>query len=132
MVMAELDKAGMQIDIDGKGVMDVFNPYLPVTYVRSRVALPQQNSNSNYEASFDFSVPSDLVNPYFWVESGKTSNAGYFYYFTPLGGLNWRVTLWGRVRYYLDSNGRVYSTDAAWTEPLMKNDMFVVIGGFRG
>jgi len=131
-MVSDLDKVGMQIDINGSGVMDVFNPYLPVSYVYTKVPLPAKNAGANYESKHEFDVPSDLLNPYFWVEDiyGKTD--GYFYYFTPLGGVRWEVTLWGRFAYRIDANGNAFSSYPMWTEPLMRADAFVVIGGYRG
>lgn len=130
-MVSDLDKVGMQIDINGNGVMDVFNPYLPVSYVRSKIQMPTKYS-SNHEASFDFDVPADLVNPYFWVEDSNGKPQGYFYYFTQLGTYTWRVTLWGRFYYAYFSNGTLADTRPYWEEPLMRNDAYIIVGGYRG
>lgn len=130
-MVSDLDKVGMQIDIDGKGVMDVFNPYIPVTYVQYKFNLPDANS-WNYGQFLDFDIPADIQNPYFWMYDPDDWEKGYFYNFLHLGGTTWRVTLWGRFVYTMDSNGNVIGRRPMWTEPIMKSTMQVVVGGYRG
>lgn len=129
--VSDLDKVGMQIDINGNGVMDVFNPFIPVTYIQGRINLPDKNSQ-NYEQSFDFSISPEIKNPYFWLYDPAGHSTVYYYNFTHLGGSNWRITLWGLFIYYTDSNGRVFSSKPNWSEPIMKSNMSIIVGGYRG
>lgn len=126
--MSDLDKAGMQIDIDGSGVMDVFNPYLPVSYIHSRFSLPTKNSQ-NYQASHDFDIDPNIINPFFYVSSYLMTSDRFYYYFTHLGGVRWRVTLWGVGG---RSGGGSQPWSPRWEEPLMNPNVIVVVGGYRG
>lgn len=122
------ENAGMQIDIDGKGVMDVFNPYLPVSYIQSVFKLPTKYSE-NYEASHDFDIDPSIKNPFFYVSSHLMMPDRFNYYFTPLGGTRWRVTLWGVGG---RGDGGNWPWKPRWEEPLMNPDIKVVVGGYRG
>lgn len=123
-MVSDLDKVGMQIDINGNRVMDVFNPYLKVTHVHSEIRLP--NINSQYrEASFDFHVDPSIKNPFFIVKDDKIG-WWYYSYFTQISEFIWRVTLVGMgyvtgIYWY-----------PTWKEPLMHSNMILLIGGNRG
>lgn len=122
--MSDLDRAGMQIDINGNGVMDVFNPYLKVTHVHSEIRLP--NVNSQYrEASFDFQVDPSIKNPFFIVKDDKIG-WWYYSYFTQISEFIWRVTLVGMGQV----TGHYWYP--IWKEPLMHSNMILLIGGNRG
>lgn len=134
-MVSDLDKAGMQIDIGGSGVMDVFNPYLPVSYIHSEFRLPRKNSQ-NYEASHDFDIDPSIINPFFYV-TGPEVNMYFNYYFTKLSDTRWRVTLWGIgwMNAYYDNSGNIqgyFPWKPYWEEPLMHNGIAVVVGGYRG
>lgn len=127
-MVSDLDKAGMQIDINGNGVMDVFNPYLPVSYIHNVFSLPTKNSQ-NYEASHDFEIDPSIKNPFLYVASHLMVNDRFYYYFTHLGGTWWRVTLWG-VGSRGDGGSQPWKP--RWQEPLMNPNVKVVVGGYRG
>lgn len=120
--------SGISISINGD-FMDVFQGTLPVSYIHQELEVPSMTSNSSYEAHFDFSIPPEITIPMFYVsyENNRNLNAS-LYYFTHLGGLNWRLTFWGvgRINTYLNK------WETNWTEPLVKAGTKLIIGGYRG
>lgn len=127
--------AGEQINIAGMGMVDTFGDKLPVSFIEAYIQLPNKNS-SNKEASFDFDVPAEISGAPFLYVIDPDFTRGYYPFFTHLGGVRWRVTLWGYGgrRVIHSSNGRVDYLDwePVWKEPIMKSNMRIMVGGYRG
>lgn len=130
-------KAIEQIDIAGRGVMDVFNEYLPVTYIANIIDLPNLNADGNHRCYFDFDVPAEIAkNPFFWVEEPNREiymtrtglwSPYYYTYFTQLSDTRWRLNV--------QASG-YRSATMNWTplyaNPIIKSGARLVIGGYRG
>lgn len=121
--MSDLDKAGMQIDINGNGIMDVFNPYLKVTAIFDEIQLPVKNS-SNWVASHDFYVDPSNTDPIFYLDDLRSGNE-FLHAFSKINETTWRITYYGQA---MSVGEYIYPV---WKEPLMRNAV-VVVGGNRG
>lgn len=127
---------GIECNIGGK----MFSPLdwnLRVAYIAQIIPLPNKKENGGGYVEYEFEIPSDVTSPIFFLTgnfrdnrkngeqyTGLERSCRYFFQQVNGSSTKWKIGLIGTQR--------AGSMADVWSTPLMKNNMSIVVVGYRG
>ena len=118
--------AGIFVDYLGNGVLEeIIHPTLQLCYMQNKILVPQIAGSNNRYASYRFTLPADLTNPFMYCTVGNNIE----YYFKKVDSTTWDIFFVGKRFLDTATGSTSYSTSLPM---IVASTTYIYYGGYRG